>query len=397
LIATRQVDRKRILFVDDDQMVLQGLQMALRRQRHRWDMVFVGSGAAALDELKRSPCDVVVSDMRMPGMDGPALLQRVKEDHPGAARLVLSGQAQRESLVRVMAVAHQFLDKPCRPERLVTALERALELQVLLADEGIRGAVAGLDRLPSLPRSYLELTAAAADPHSGVADLSRIVESDTAMSAKVLQLVNSAYFGLQQPMANVAEAVCFLGAELLKGLTLTAQLFMTMEGMRPIPGFSPAELQQHSLQAARLARRFAGTAPWADECFTAALVHEIGQMVLAMSLRERFERVLSTAHRERRPLHLVEKEALGVTHAEVGGYLLGIWGLPHAIVDAVVQHHGPGDYAGPSSELVGTVHVACAIGCRSEGDPVDEDFLARTGLLGRLGGWRAAAAELLAS
>ena len=245
---------KRILFVDDEQDVLDGLQNFLRKQRREWEMVFASNADAALSQLAAGSFDVVVTDVRMPGMDGVAFLHIVREKYPSVARIVLSGHAHRESVFRSMPVAHQYLSKPCDAEHLRTVIDRVCKLQSLLHGEDVRRLVGRVDRLPSLPQSYSELTDALARPEVGIAQLVRIVETDPAMSAKVLQLVNSAYFGLAHRTASIFEAVRYLGVELLKGLALTSDVFAALEA-KPIRGFSFATLQRHSLLTAQLAHR----------------------------------------------------------------------------------------------------------------------------------------------
>src|SRR5262249_35044517 len=150
----------------------------------------------ALAELKIAPVDIVISDMRMPGLDGASLLAKIKEDYPATARLILSGHAERDAILRALPVAHQFLSKPCDATVLRTAIERTCDLHRLLEDEAIRQVVGRLDRLPSVPQTYVELTEAASRPGASTSDFATIIERDPAMSAKVLQLVNSAYFGV---------------------------------------------------------------------------------------------------------------------------------------------------------------------------------------------------------
>jgi DNA-binding NtrC family response regulator len=116
----------RILFVDDDQDILAGLRNRLRAQRSRWDMVFVQSGYEALEELELASFDVVVSDMRMPLMDGAELLAQVKDRHPDVARIVLSGDAERDAVQRALPIVHQFLTKPCDGNVLRAAIEQVL-------------------------------------------------------------------------------------------------------------------------------------------------------------------------------------------------------------------------------------------------------------------------------
>lgn len=117
-----------ILLVDDDPFVLKSLVRCLRRSRPAWSCSFAANGAAALDELAKTDFDVVVSDMRMPGMDGAELLTRVRDAYPRALRVVLSGQAEGAQMDRAASVAHAFLGKPTPVSALVTCIEGALAL-----------------------------------------------------------------------------------------------------------------------------------------------------------------------------------------------------------------------------------------------------------------------------
>ena len=389
---------KRILFVDDEQQILDGLRDLLRKQRKQWDMVFALGGEAALAELERGRFDVVVSDMRMPGIDGTTLLQKVKDQYPATARIILSGHAEREAVVNALPVAHQFLSKPCDAEVLRTVVERACGLQALLQDDNVKSVIGKIDRLPSAPRTYWALTHAAARPDVGLADLAKIVEEDPAMAAKVLQLVNSSYFGLAQRQTSVQQAVAYLGVELLKALTLTAHVFVSA-ATAAIPGFALDALQAHSMLAARIAKRLLADKKRAAEAFTAALVHDIGKLVLAMGVPDRFGEAVRSARETARPDHVVEKELLGVTHAEVGAYLLGLWGLPLTIVEAVAYHHQP-ELVAPTDTVV-AVHVANALSHLaldaapdpSIGGRLNVGFVESTTLGSELPRWRALAEE----
>jgi HD-like signal output (HDOD) protein/CheY-like chemotaxis protein len=359
--------KTRVLFVDDEPSILDGLRNVLRRQRHDWDMAFAVGAGAALDELERQPADVVVSDMCMPDMDGAALLERVRDLYPGTARIVLSGHAEREAIVRALPVAHQYLSKPFEADQLIAVITRTAGLHAHLDDPVLRGMIAGLDRLPSVPLVYLEITRAAAQPNSTLDDISEIVERDPALVAKVLQVVNSAYFGLRRELRSIRAAVQYLGADVLKGLALGGQVFGTAQ-IKPFEGFSLEGLQQHSLHTARLARRLVGTGAGLDDVFTAAIVHVVGQIVLATGQREQFAEVRRRARAERRAYHEVEQETFGASHAGIGAYLLGMWGLPFPIVEAVAYHHSPRLVAVGERRLLAAVHLADALVSAAEPD-----------------------------
>lgn len=385
----------RILFVDDEQAILDGLRDLLRKERRRWDMVFALGGREALEELARQPFDVVVSDIRMPGIDGAQLLTQVKADYPCVARIVLTGHADRDAVLRALPVAHQFLTKPCEAGALRVAIERTQALHALLASREIRDIVGRLTSLPSVPQTYLALTDAARDARKGLSDMQAIVQRDPAMSTKVLQLVNSAYFGNTAPIASIQQAIMYLGIELLKGLALGGNVFATL-GKTGIDGFSLEGLQTRSLRTACLAKRFVADPRRAEEAFTAALVADVGQIIIAMSLRKGYQDVLRQARDSRRPLHAVELETLGVTHAEIGAYLLGVWGLPFSIIEGVAYHHRPNALGNGPCEMLAALHAADALvdppqeGVEAE---LDLGFFERAGLSERLIEWRRIAAS----
>lgn len=388
---------KRILFVDDDQYVLDALRNILRKQRNEWEMVFVRGGAAALAELEKAPFDVVVSDMRMPDMDGAALLGQVRNEFPGTARIVLSGHAEHEAVVRALPVMHQFLNKPCSTEALRGVIQRTCALQELLHAETIRGIVGKLDRLPSPPGIYMQLTQALADPKVNSDRISAIVEADPAMSAKLLQLVNSAYFGLAQRATSIHQAVTYLGIEVLKALALSTHVFSTVEGSTA-HGRLLDQFQKASLATATVAKQLVRDRKKADDAFTAGIVHDIGRLVIAVSLPERFREIEESVRVTGKPLPAVERELLGADHAEIGAYLLGVWGVPFSITETVAFHHAPSAVANGDVEVLAAVHIAGALvdGARVDNaaelpaELFDVPFLERTGLVAELPRWQAA-------
>jgi HD-like signal output (HDOD) protein len=393
---------KRVLFVDDDQYVLDALRNILRKQRHEWDMVFALGGNAALEEMAKTPFDVVVSDMRMPGMDGAALLGTVRNEFPSTARIVLSGHAEHEAVMRALPVMHQFLNKPCSTEQLRGVIARTCALQDLLHAEAIRGLVGKLERLPSAPTIYMELTQALSDPNSSAHQIAAIVEGDPAMSAKLLQLVNSAYFGLAQRATSIQQAVTYLGINTLKALALSAHVFGTIEG-QSVNGLMLEQLQKASLATGTLARQMVTDRKRTDDAFTAGIVRDIGRIVIAVSLPEQFREIEANVKATGRPVHVVEHELLGASHAEIGAYLLGVWGVPFSITETVAFHHRPSAIGEGATDVLAAVHVAGALvdGARVtdpeslSAEAFDVPFLERAGLLPELPKWQAAADKYL--
>ncbi len=275
-----------------------------------------------------------------------------------------------------------------------------LSVRRVLHSDAVRRVVNKLDRLPSAPRTYWALANTAARPDSNLSDIARIVQNDPAMSAKVLQLVNSAYFGISQRISSIPHAVSYLGTALLKGLALTTHVFATMEGRRT-PGFSLEEFQAHSVGTGQLARRLLHDPKRAEEALTAALVHDIGKVVMALSVPAQFSAAARRARQAGIPAHKVERDMIGITHAEVGGYLLSAWGLPFTVVEAVAYHHEPSAVTEGPYDVLAAVHASEALldvsneafGPPSRA-PLDMAFLERTGYVSELPRWRVAAQDI---
>jgi putative nucleotidyltransferase with HDIG domain len=363
----------RILFVDDEPKILEGLQRMLRPQRKEWEMAFAPGGQAALTMLEASPFDVIVSDMRMPGIDGAALLQAVRERYPSMLRIILSGYTQLEASYRAVPVAHQFLLKPCDPDALKIGIERATRLAAVLNSKMLASLIGSMQELPSLPRTYAELRRLLADPESSISQVVHVVEQDVAISAKVLQLVNSAFFGVTREISDIQTAVSYLGMTILQNLVLSVEVFRTFQPKKTISGFSLEEFHRHSQMTARIASEIARKMRLSSAITVGALLHDVGKLVIAERAPEHFVRSLQGVYQDKHPLFVIEEELVGVSHAEVGAYLLSLWGLPSPVVEAVAHHHHP-DRVTQRLDMIAVVYLANRLaheyaGEKSEGAP----------------------------
>jgi HD-like signal output (HDOD) protein/CheY-like chemotaxis protein len=389
---------KNLLFVDDEPRVLHGLQRQLRVMREEWQMVFVESGPKALEHLAASPVDVLVTDMMMPGMDGAELLTQVMHRYPNTVRLVLSGHADREAVLRLVGPAHQYLSKPCNAEELRTAIARALAMRDLLTSEQLKQLACRIDCLPSLPSSYEQLTREMRKSEPSVERVADIISRDMGMTTKILQLVNSAFFGLSQSASNVGEAVMYLGLATIRALVLSTQVFSQFN-QETIKAFSIDAIAQHCWMTGVLARRIAEAEQQdpkiSDQCFLAGLLHDLGYLILASGLPEQYPHLLQTARDSNRPVWEVEQAELSASHAEIGAYLLGLWGLPTPVVEAVALHHRPAAATLQSFSPAIAVHVADSLAHsmvptlpEQAGIEIDTAYLATLGLGGRLEVWK---------
>jgi HD-like signal output (HDOD) protein len=359
---------KRILFVDDEPRILEGLERMLHPCRKQWEMAFASSAREALEILARAPHDVIVTDMRMPEMDGAELLQQVRERYPAMIRIVLSGQFETEAAMRVVQAAHQFLTKPCDAQKLQEVIERSCQTHEIVFDAATRSIVAAIGELPPLPRTYAALVDALNDPQTSLNQVGAIVQRDVAVAAKVLQLVNSAFFGLSHEVSTVSMAVGYLGFEVLKQLVMTVELFRTFTCERRFTGFSVEQIQLHSRSVAVMAAKLPMPQKLAAATSVAALLHDVGKLILAVRLPEPFEQALEASLRENRPLYSVEEEMHGTSHAEIGAYLLALWGLPSPMVRAVSRHHHPIHLSSDSAiNMDAAVHIADLLVHEAEG------------------------------
>ncbi|MBA3936536.1 MAG: HDOD domain-containing protein [Planctomycetes bacterium] len=389
------VRHRRILFVDDEVRILEGIQRMLRPMREEWDVLVRDSGAKALELLASEKIDVVVSDMRMPGMDGAELLQTVMQRHPQVVRIILSGQADRDSLMRSLGATHQYLAKPCDPQRLRQAVAKACALRDLLHDEQLQRLVASLGTVPSLPTLYQRIHEELSKDEPSARVIGEIVAQDMGMSAKLLQLTNSARFGVSRQVNSAVDAVGIIGLGTVKSLVLGAHAFTTLAGATS-GGVATDQLWQRALQVATLARAIATTlrlaAPTVDMAYTAGLLQDCGMLLLAVNRSAEYVAALGDATHP--DLLAAERAHFSADHAAVGAYLLGLWGLPEPIVEAVAFHHRPMDAPITVVNPLVVVHVAGALIDEPAGGRVavhlDAAIVERFNLAGHLDAWRRA-------
>lgn len=391
---------KRVLFVDDEPNILSGLRRMLRGQRNEWEMDFQPSGLEALKAMEEQPFDIVVSDMKMPGMDGAELLSEVQRLYPNTIRIILSGQSELSAILKSIGPTHQFLAKPCDPERLKRVVDRAYELRELLNDQDLKHLVSKLETIPSLPRLYQEVVRELQVPNASLERIGRVIEKDIAMSAKILKMVNSAYFGLQYPVTAIDRAINFLGLETVTTLILGAHVF-DEANVIDVEGLSLEELWEQGVKVSAVsrvvARELGVEKQIAEEAYTAGMLHGVGRLVLLTNLPESYADVLRRARQGNMDLLDAEHEVFGACHTTVGAYLMGLWGLPDSIVESVAFHARPsGTYRG-FPDCVTIVHVANAVVLDPDSPwgTLDEGYIADAGLGDRIEGLVAESQSLL--
>ena len=391
------MDKRRILFVDDEPSILDGLRRMLRSLRKEYELCFAENALDALKMMEQEEFDVVVSDMRMPGMDGADLLTVVQQKYPHSIRIMLTGQADDESTLRTIGIVHQFLVKPCDPEKLKVILLRASALHRLMIDGKLKDIITSIDTLPSLPSVYAKLQEKIREPEASMDDIGKIISQDIAMTAKILQLVNSAFFGLYQKVDSPTRAVKLLGLDTIKALVLVSQIFSEMKISKDL--FSPQTLWAHSMTVGTLAKMIAVSETdeknTIDNSYVAGILHDIGKLILISKIESYYREALLLARQECISMRQAEKKVFQATHCDMGAYLIGLWGFQSDIVEAIGFHHQLGEYPAGTFSPALAVHIANVMYYKFNKDEVigampefNEEYLKKIGMGEKLQKWQ---------
>jgi HD-like signal output (HDOD) protein len=308
--------------------------------------------------------------------------------------------------MKALGVSHQFLSKPCDAEILQGTISRAFALRDLAGNSAVKTLVARIDKLPTLPAIYQKLVECLKNPNAQMEDVAQIISHDPAMSARLLKVVNSAYFGLAKPVADVGRAGSLLGLDRIMALVLGQGIFAGAE-IPKVPGFSLDSLWSHSIATATAAHRIAIEEDLDKDkvsaAFLAGMLHDLGKLVLAMGMPEQYARVLAAAVEA--PTRELEFEMLEMqaSHSDVGAYLVGLWGLPNTIAEAIAYHEDPGQSKVEAFGLPAIVHVADRIAKFPDvADPsapelrLNVDYLAKNDRAGHWSKWRAVCSDAIA-
>lgn len=391
--------KRKILFVDDEQNVLDGFRTMLHFKRKEWKCKYAINAEKGLKLINREPFDVVVADMRMPGMDGADMLSEVQRIQPGTIRIILSGYSDMKALLKSTKHAHQFLSKPCSSDTLVSAIQRGIDLGYILNDESVKAIVGKLAALPALPDLYAKISKELESAEPNLKRIGKLVEKDVGMTATLMKVANSSFFGFYQKITSPSHAVTLLGLEALRGLILGVHILKEIKEA-PLPGYSVEKLWEHSLGTGYFAKSIAALEgkdkEFVDNCFIAGILHDVGKLIFLTRMTDTYEGLLEITRKEGGPISRVETREFGVSHAELGAYLLGLWGFEGTVVEGVYAHHMP-EKNGEELTSALVVHVANSLqhelvlqGERHRFSQIDMEFLESANLADRLDVWREA-------
>jgi putative nucleotidyltransferase with HDIG domain len=371
--------------------------------RDVWDITFVSSAREALAILEHNSMDVIISDMKMPEMDGSQLLAEVKQRHPHIVRLILSGHVEQETTLHSIQFAHQCLSKPCDVELLKQTLAKLFSLRDILSDDAIKKIVSQIESLPSLPSIYTEIMAEMQSDDPSIKNVGAIIGRDVSMTAKILQVVNSVFFGLPQRIGNPQQAVMLLGLEAIKSLVLSVKIFSEFN-QKEYSWFNIDAIFNHSISVSTYAKAIVKCEQMHQDLINyslmAGLLHDLGKLILATNFKDTYQQVLTESRNSDHKLWELEQETFGTSHAEIGAYLMGLWNLENPIIEAIAFHHCPAKSASNQMGLLTVVHVANALDHEEdfpenqESDlPYDDEYIDQLGGTDRIAEWRQVCTE----
>ncbi|PKO15818.1 MAG: two-component system response regulator [Chloroflexi bacterium HGW-Chloroflexi-10] len=333
---------EKLLFVDDNPEILNSIRRMLYPMRSIWEMEFAASGEEALEKIKRNYYDVLISDIRMPNMDGVTLLEHTRNISPETIRIALSGQSDYETSLHAIGPIHQFLSKPIEATSFKQVLISALKLNDLLTDVSVKKTISKMRSLPGKPDLYNRIMDEVRKPEPSLNQIAAWIEQDVGISAKVLQLINSAFFGLPRHIESPIHAVVLLGLDTVSSLFLSAGIFSQFDN-NILKKLELENVYDHSVRVGVLAGKIMQTlepnSRKKDNAFIAGLMHDIGKLVYATNLPQNYYKIIWQSKLNKQPLHVLEKHYFYADHAQAGSYLLGLWNFPDDIVQAVVLHH----------------------------------------------------------
>ena len=384
----------RVMFVDDEPQVLKGITRMLDSEGFEWDIETAIGGEEALEIMSNLQVDVMVSEMKMQGMDGAQLLDKVSKLYPSTVRIVLSAQSDKETVYRAVSPMHQYLSKPCEAGQLSETIARSCSLREILNSTKSHDIIGRVSSLPSLPDIYQKVVAEIESENGCIANVGKLVARDPAMTAKLLQLANSTIFGLRSKVSSPAQAASMIGMDALQSLVLSVAVFQSFSKTKT-KGCCIESLSDHCLRVGGLCRHIAQSErldkEMIGEAYTAGLLHDVGKLIVATNAPEELSAAIEKSKLENIPLFEAERQLFELSHDWIGGYLLSLWGLPQTIVEGIAFHHSPEKCIGESLTVAGIVYIANHLSGKqddqSEQQTRFEEFLSDLGLSHRLEKW----------
>ena len=347
---------KAILFVDDEIQIIKALERVFFDAHFK--IYTVNSGEAALELLSRSAIDMVVTDIRMPGMDGVELLKRIKLMYPDTIRLILSGYTDENEIISILQnnLAKTYLFKPWDNDELIRVINQNIEPYKQLPHEVIT-YINNLDKLPTINSSYRKIINTI-DEGKNAANIAAEIEKDHTVSAKVLQIVNSAYYGIKT--GSVQKALTFIGINVLKSLVSSLEIMEYLSGTGKNCYISE-EIWKHVYNTNKILNFMQenyGSRASLREAGTAGLLHKVGIVFMLKYDPQCYKELYEYSCSKKIYLKQLEINRYGYSHTDISAYLLKWWNAPDTIIKAAEYYDNPLAEEAVYKELLCSVHIA---------------------------------------
>ena len=355
--------KRKILFLDSNRDNLNSIQAYFKNMSQAFCLYFVDDINDAYDILDSHEIEVLVSSLNIDDFDGIGFFVGIKHRYPEVIRILLADPIDKNLSYKLIEVAHQYIRKPVNKEKLKLILFEALSFKDIMTDETVLEIINDMDRIPSLPTIYSKIVEKLWANDSSIDELADLISQDIGMSSKILQLVNSAFLGMPKTISSIREAVSYMGLNSIRTLVLMINVFSSAD-KKLLKTMKLEGIWGHSFMVADYAQKIATDYGLCKECcetcFTAGLLHSTGRVVMALNFPEKYRQVAEHLHAgdNSQTISDVEREYFGADHCEIGGYLLGIWGVPHSITNAVLYHNQPSSTYNEAVNPLIAVHIA---------------------------------------
>jgi len=352
-----------ILFIDSHQESTNDLQVLIDELGSEWECEICKNCDDAFRLLEDSKFDVVISEMLMEDMDSAQFHKKVSELYPGTVRIIFSENTDKGIYFKAAKYIHQFIAKPCAMEIVKKIINNSIGLRNLLADKQLQARIRSIDDLPSFPEIYDQLEKELQKDDVSIRKIADLIKKDVNITAKLLKMTNSAFFGLTTYVNNPLQAVNLLGLHTVQNIVMAAGVFEQFKDPK-LPGYSLDTIYNESLAvgagAQTLANSLGLSKQMTDDSLLAGMLHDIGKLIMLTYFQKEFVEAVKMAENDDIPLEDAERKIIGVSHAEAGAYLLSLWGLPSSIVEATAFHCNPNKTSSPMMNVLTTVHLAYA-------------------------------------
>ncbi len=324
-----------------------------------YEIFTAASGNEALEILTVEKIDMVITDMRMPEMNGYQLLQKVKELHPSSLRIILSGYAEKNTILEALQknIAKLYILKPWENDKLIRLVDQLFETENILRDSNLLGLINNVDDLPTLKNSYFHIMDLI-DNDADITKISGAIERDHSITTKILHIINSAFYEVKT--GSVQQAIAYLGLATIRNILLATAIVDSFN-MRDRYGTRLEILWRHAFICSKIVNVIYEkllVRKLSEHEVSAGLLHNIGIVLLLTLYPEKYIEIFHRAEQEQQSLLQMEQKFLNVTHQQTGGYLLRWWGLPQPIIEAALYHHTPFAPGIIHHELICAVNIA---------------------------------------